>query len=115
MSQPRIARLIVISATVVFALTASAGSKTVSIKLSGTRGTAFEGHYKVAGTVITVTGTLPARIEVGKEVPEAWEFSLIGRRDESDYLSWAAPPQINTSRRWGAIDFAEGRRYEILE
>ena len=120
MSQPRIAKLLVVAVTTVFTLSAYASGKHTTLKLSGTRGTAFEGHYTFDDVVTNVSGTLPARFKFENGSLDAWEFRKLDRAAKlrvTTYHGCRRGLRVNTKPgTLGArLDSVGGRHYEILD
>ncbi len=120
MSIPKITRLVTLVVATVFALTSWAGSKDTALKLSGTRGAAFEGQYKVGDRVVAVAGTLPARFKLTNSNPDAWEFQKLDRTTKlrvTTYHGWRRGLRINVKpgTLGASLGSVGGRNYNILE
>ena len=120
MSKLRIVKFLAVTAITMFSLNACAGSKTTTLKLSGTRGAAFEGRYQLGDIVSTVSGTLPAQFKFENANLDAWEFRKLDRTASlrvATYHGWRRGLRVKTKPGMlGArLDSVGGRHYEILE
>jgi hypothetical protein len=97
-----------------------ASSKTTTLKLSGDRGTPFDGYYSVAGVSNIVSGTLPARFTIDGALPDEWEFRKQDRSAAlriTTYHGGRRGLRINAKPGTLGARLAsdDGRHYEILE
>ena len=116
----RIAKLIGVTVTALFTLSVEASKKTATLKLSGTRGAAFEGTYKVGDVVSTVSGKLPTRFKLENANLDGWEFRKLDRTANlrvTTYHGCRRGLRVNSKPgTLGArLDSVGGRHFEIFE
>jgi hypothetical protein len=75
-------------------------TKTATLKLTGTKGTAFEGYYRVGEISTQVSGNLPASFEIAEGDPDIPTATLVLDKGQAYLLRLPATLEKNPPAQW---------------